>query len=74
MFRNEWVWEFFPKGFAYLVNFKKGLRNLKGVLNFVKYLDNVYKDIKITNLTSNRTLCNKMILFKKELKIYRGDL
>ena len=33
------------------------------------YLDNGYKNIKITNLTSNRALCDKIILFKSELKI-----
>ena len=24
VFRNEWVWEFFTEGFAYLINFNKG--------------------------------------------------
>ena len=42
---------------------------LNGVLNFINYLDNDYKNIKITNLTSNRTLCDEIILFKNELKI-----
>ena len=34
-------------------------RCLNGVLNFINYLENGDKNIKITNLTSNRALCNE---------------
>ena len=68
--------DFFTGGFPYLgagatevLHIVTNGRCLNGVLNFINYLDNSYKNIKITNLTSNRALCDEIILFKNEFKI-----
>ena len=46
-FRNKWEWGFFLEGLLVLLTLGRDcqFRNeyLKGVLNFVKYLDNGYK-------------------------------